>query len=268
MRFTLPNHRRSYLRHCYPESFNRYLYAEGDPVNGNDPSGLCDDWILGITMSSGAAAGLASGAIVAFPYSSTANSGNLGVLQGVLQVAAQVFAPTSSTYTAISSLVAAAADQQPINVVTFSGGAEAFTKAVSFLNSHGQQSVTGLISNITYISPGAIATPLYDNGNTAVLLGNNLLDNLVTGGSMFGLLGVKPQVAPNCGHKLDCIAGYFSNFLSDRSGSDCSAPTMFNQGNYNSPSPGFQDPFSWLNRLYTWTWVTSKITFPPESAAP
>ena len=219
---------------------------------------------------SGSAASLARSAIIAFPYSSTANAVPvLGALQGVLQVAAQLFATTSSTYVAISSLVAAASDQLPINVVTFSGGAEAFTQAVSFLNSHGQQNVANLINNVTYMSPGAILTPLYNNGNTAVLLGNDFADALVTGSSMFALLGVKPQIAYNCGHSLDCIAGHFSDFLTSRAGPGCSAPTMMDQNNFNTFVPfvpGFQDPFFWLNRLYTWTWVTSTITYPPAPA--
>ena len=36
-----------------PGSWNRYTYTLGDPVNGNDPNGLCDVVIAGIVTAPG-----------------------------------------------------------------------------------------------------------------------------------------------------------------------------------------------------------------------
>ena len=38
-------------RKTSPHCWNRYAYSSGDPVNRNDPKGLCDVLIAGITDS-------------------------------------------------------------------------------------------------------------------------------------------------------------------------------------------------------------------------
>ena len=100
-----------------PESLNRYSYAAEDPINSNDPDGLCDVAIAGITSSSvnsEAFAFFSADAISVYPYSNGAGGGwftqSLGVLQGVFDVATQRFGVNSSTTAAIFGLLLAAQD--------------------------------------------------------------------------------------------------------------------------------------------------------------
>src|SRR5581483_6510423 len=62
-----------------PISWNRYAYVNGDPVNGSDPSGLCDVVIGGITQNSGNAGAVeefaaSNNSISVYPYSANSNT--------------------------------------------------------------------------------------------------------------------------------------------------------------------------------------------------
>ena len=63
-------------------TWNKYLYVGDDPVNGYDPSGLCDVVIGGITQNSSNAAGVegyaaSNNAISVYPFSANSNTSSL-----------------------------------------------------------------------------------------------------------------------------------------------------------------------------------------------
>ena len=250
-----------------PASWNRYSYSLSDPANHADPTGLCDVVIAGIIQSAANSPGFQSfadddGAISVYPYSSHSNNDSLihklgNVLYGISQVAAQAFGPTSSTYAAVLGLELASSDGVPINVTAFSGGAEALSAAVSFLDSQGSagQGVVGLIGQITYVAPGSVG-PLYNDGNVSVI-GGGILNWLV------GMAGSIPADATrytdmnHCGHNFVCLATEFPQAFT--SGTPCSSPTIVNQDLSITPLPG--SPYHWSDYLYdaTLRWYYQQI---------
>lgn len=225
-----------------PQSWNFYAYVNGDPVNANDPYGLCDVIMAGITQNrnnapdvEGYAAG--NGAISVFPYSQHSNTSSLlssidSHFAGFAEVAVQSLTAQTSTFAAVTSLLLAAQDGKPINVTTFSGGAAALTAAVNWLNGQGTagQAVVNMIDTITYVAPGA-AQSLYVNLNTTV----------ITGGATNGLVGFATSYPGatvlhdqnNCGHNFGCLLNEFGYV--DSRGDPCSKPAIVNQ-----PLNGFE----------------------------
>ena len=260
-----------------PQSFNRYSYVEGDPIAYADPEGLCDTYIAGITQNSVSGAAFASfgqKAITVYPYAGG------GLAGGVLDVASQKFGSNSATYAAVAGLLLAATDGDPINVVTFSGGAGAFTAAVDFLNSHGRSDVVRQIGAITYVSPGNVGS-LYNNGNVLILNGNDLYDDLATMLTSFG--SVTPQTAPECGHDFGCIQRHFSKLVASRQGTACTAAAEINRRDTSFSDTFMNQPdyvYGEFGFIYGWfaQWglsggyftisspageVTTKITYAP-----
>ncbi len=252
-RFLTPDPYRRSGRLAVPLSLNRYNYVGGDPINRNDPSGLCDVTIAGITQSSANAPDIASygsSDITVFPYAGGASQGFVGYLQGVAQAAAQAFGPTSNTYGVVIGLLNAAEQGGPINVTTFSGGAAAFTAAVNWLNSNGEASVTSMIGNITYVSPGAFGS-LYTNSSTIALLGNDSYDGSAT--LTTSMEGFPIMQASDCGHNFGCIATHFAQLLLSRQGTACSNPQVINVTGPHAASFG-----SFFGPSYDdWTYYTS-----------
>ena len=181
-----------------PSSLNKYAYVRGDPINRNDPRGLCDAVVGGITesSSSNSISGFASqiGAMQAFPYAGT----DIGT--GVGAVLNTSFNQTEEAKTAAAGISAAAADSPgPINLFGFSGGAATITAALPLLSA----SVTARIASITYASPGNFGALGTVNGITpTVILGQGVLDSLATIGTAipFGW----NIVDVNCTHDADC----------------------------------------------------------------
>jgi hypothetical protein len=210
-----------------------------DPINGADPSGLCNTGIGGITnaaFNAPAFAAFNANGRTVFPYSSGSETW-VGVPMGILQVAVQAFGAYSSTFAAIQGLLASAAQGGPIDVITFSGGAGAFTAAVNWLNNNDGSNIVSRINNITYVSPGANGT-LYTNGNAIILAGNSLVDYLAQsftdpGGSSLAALasggGIPVSRANQCGHDFGCIVGAFASVVSGRQSSPCPDPVTINQ---------------------------------------
>jgi hypothetical protein len=230
-------------------SLNRYNYVGDDPINRNDPSGLCDFVAAGITQSSANAPDIASygyQAITVFPYAGGASQGFVGMFSGIEEAGLQALGSTSATYGAVVGLLEAAQQGGPINVTTFSGGAASFTAAVDWLNTNGGQSVTSMIGNITYVSPGAFGS-LYTNSNTVVLLGNSVMDELAT--FFTTMTGHPPMYAIDCGHNFGCIARQFSQLLLSRQGQPCPNPQILN---VTGPQAGaFMDyPSLWYSGAY------------------
>ena len=182
--------------------------------------GRCDVVIGGITQGPSSSTGLAGfatsiGAISAYPYNNTVD-----VPGGVLSVAAQGVGPTLATATASAALIAAAQDAGPINVFTFSGGAQAFNASLAQLPA----SITKSINNVTYIDPGMIGGLTYGNGATSVLKGSGSLNSLV---SLFGTTGAITVVGTNCNHDANCEVAASASLLDSLSGTLCYTPSTF-----------------------------------------
>jgi hypothetical protein len=133
------------------------------------------------------------GAIGAFPYA------GLGTTQSILSVASQaLIGPNASTAVALSALQSALANNTgSIDVIAYSGGAQAFASAISELSSADQ----ARIGNIVYLSPGmgggSLATP-NGVGNVTVVLGSDWVDVAATVGTTIPA-GVR-TIQSSCNH--------------------------------------------------------------------
>ncbi len=244
-----------------PITWNRYLYAAGDPVNANDPSGLTDVVIAGITDTQGANsiddfAGQI-GAITVFPFAGgSIPGGAASVLFGTLtsDAAAEAVA---------QAILAAAADQSgDINIFAFSGGANAFAAALQLLPAD----VISRINNVTYASPGAGGQlPLVNGKAPEVIYGTGLDDNLATLPTIFP--AGTTIVHTTCGHDASCE--FEQAGAASRAGTFCiqcaafSAPDLslalqwvlsIEAAAYStvwgtSPPPNWSDPFGYLQLL-------------------
>jgi hypothetical protein len=158
-----------------PQSWNRYGYVLNDPANRKDPSGLCAAILAGITMEPYESKALDDlqiqlGAVAGFPYNDLSASGS------IMNVASQgLIGPNDSTAVALSALQAALAGTNgSIDVIAYSGGAQAFSTAYSQLSSADQ----ARIGSILYISPGAVGTLVTtkDPSKTSVVMGKGAAD--------------------------------------------------------------------------------------------
>jgi RHS repeat-associated protein len=240
-----------------PQSLNRYAYVLNSPSNVTDPDGLCDAVIAGVNMSPNSpnsaqlnAFAQDIGAETAFPYSES------GVIAGALHVVGQAFGPNEATQTAAAALSAAANDSSgPIDVFTFSGGAEAFNAAVKLLPS----SITSRIRNVVYLSPGHIGD-LYvsSNGNTSTIMNPaGAIDPIISWNSFEG---IPPGLRyTDCAHKANCEFPEQRDFLKTQAGSRCVNKTSPftpnggsdrpNGGDTGGPYWGIGNGFDWL---YLW----------------
>ncbi len=187
-----------------PGSMNRYTYALGDPVNGYDPGGLCTDVIAGITMGPqrGPFQSLASslGADSAYPYQ--------GEDKGTSVLAVENQASDSTTAALNSILYALNTNSGLIDIVAYSGGAQAFTSAYNQLTEAQQQR----IGEILYISPGANGPLASNPGLTDVVEGSGVIDGLAMAGTLvpFGAT----DLVTNCDHTdLACLLRFSATEL-------------------------------------------------------
>jgi|SRR5581483_11024951 len=112
-----------------------YAYVAGDPINRADITGLCNVVIGGFTQSSSSASSEAlnafasdNGSIQAFPY------GGGNIQAGLLSVASpDLLNANGATLAAAAAIYAAYVEDPntPIDITTFSGGAQAFSQAIA-----------------------------------------------------------------------------------------------------------------------------------------
>jgi RHS repeat-associated protein len=155
-RFMRPDPSGSSLIMANPASWNRYAYVLGDPTNSSDPSGLCASMFGGISMGLNPAPNSAGsdfvneqgalGADAGYPYS---DEGKLSSGFGV------VFSSSISTAVALATLqYALSSNSGSIDVIAYSGGAQAFADALTQLSPADQ----ARIGIMLYIAPGMLGT--------------------------------------------------------------------------------------------------------------
>ncbi len=217
-----------------PQSLNRYSYSINDPANVVDPSGLCGLLVIGgvgQTANGGPATAqeeifsVQNHAELLFPY---ANQTSFGGVMSVIAGGAAVEGVKQA-------ILAAAQTPGPINVVAFSGGAQAFTTAVEQLPS----SVQARIGNVTYLSPGTNGTTLFasQNGQTQVFFGEGLRDDLATIATTVPS-GVN-QTYLDCKHVANCEFNAAASYLNTYAKNPCpedqkNPPAPSNSNNNNA----------------------------------
>lgn len=203
-----------------PQSFNRYAYVTSNPLAYTDVTGTCDVVVGGINQTPGTANttieqtfASSIGGIAVFPY---ANGNFPSGLANIISQATQ--GQNANTTTVINAIETAAEDPGPINVFTFSGGAQAFATALNALPGN----VAGRIQNVTYISPGSITGLPSGTGMTTQVSGTGLLDETITGFSdLFNFDSFPYSVNTNCGHDANCELLVEWPFLTTLSGNPC-----------------------------------------------
>lgn len=137
----------------------------------------------------------ALGGIAGFPYSDQTQAQSVG------SVAGQVFGPNASTAVAVAALEEALAQNSgSIDIIAYSGGAQAFTTAFGELTAAQQ----ARIGNILYISPGAGEQLAGTGNNTTVVLGTGGADVAAT--SFMTIPFGANQIRSNCSHTdLACL---------------------------------------------------------------
>jgi hypothetical protein len=245
-----------------PGTWNRYAYVNGDPINRGDPTGLCNVVVAGITEHSSndvAINNFASenGSIETFPYS----GGNIP--DGLLSVASQgLLSANSATIAAALAVYLASVEDpnNPIDITTFSGGAQAFSSAMALL-----PGLRDRIGNVTYVSPGATGSLFAGQTTTAVMGGGSLTEVAVSATGYANLPAGTNLVITRCGHDFACqIANAGTEFAGTTS---CPEPVTI-----SSPPPTIQGfpfnnlfgPFGPLEIVYSsvqYEEVTSRITY-------
>jgi len=211
-----------------PTSWNRYWYAAGDPINVNDPRGLCAVMIAGITMAPGSNADWTQeaqnlGADTAYPYQ---GEGHIGSIVSVIQ---QRYASNASTFAAYEAITRAIAGNGgvPVDIVAYSGGAAAFSAAWKQLTPW-QQSMVG---QILYIAPGTAGAPLANNDNVTVETGSGLANGLAGFGT-----SAPPgasSISTDCLHtQLNCFFDSAGSALAQiQANGPCSFPEVYTRTN-------------------------------------
>ncbi len=249
-----------------PQSLNLYSYVANDPVNGVDPQGLCTVIIGGITQTANSKntetqEELANviGAISALPYAGG------GQISGAANILAQgIGIPTGATATAVSAINLAAQTPGPIDIIAFSGGAAAFSRARNYLNA-----VTrSRIQSLTSIDPAAIQLQRGNGASVSVYSDSvRLANTLLSAYATLRTLDVnKKHETGTCGHDANCaIRTFFDSLVANASfclvgaGSVFGVPTKMSASFIYSP-PAF---FSFIYEKLLASRVTFTIGFDP-----
>ena len=218
-----------------PQSLNLYSYVLNDPTNSKDPEGLCTVMIGGITqtpytpdVTAQQDVASAIGAISAFPYAGGS------IPSGVADILAQGAGCQQEQCSLLWRRSRSSSNPGPIDIITFSGGAQAFTSAWKYLTAD----VQSRIQSITYVAPGGTGQLQAGNPMTADSLGTEVrvledAADFVNTGLQFVVGDYSHPNPPNasyidtgsCGHNAQCI---FARFLDWFSSGFSSCPTGYN----------------------------------------
>ncbi len=225
-RFVTPDPFGGSARAGDPGSWNRYGYVGGDPVNGNDPEGLCDVAIAGVRMEAGKSGkfdSVFSDEITAYPYSGSFPTGLAQLLFGKADVEV-----------AYQAIMRAAQSPGDINVTTISGGSAAFAAAYARLS----KELKARIHNITYLLPGNIAGELpKGTGQTTLVLGK-WSDYFLPSGPV--LPGERTKIIESdCGHDPDCVLKEQASLLASVAGTPCDSPERITRTSVAADVYGF-----------------------------
>ncbi len=255
-----------------PQSWNRYNYVNGDPVNKQDPNGLCSVAIEGVNgnpaVDTFGTTATNLGANIAYPYSGESNwAGYAGATVGSSD-------STSAAYNAL--LYALNNNSGSIDVVTYSGGATAFAAAFNMLGFAQQQR----IGTVLYIAPGGAGQLPAGTDQAYAVFGSGWKDNMANFGISlpFGTL----STYTNCNHTdFACLASAASAQLASiKADGPCNNPNIFTRqnpagiytaGGGSSPAPVATAWGYWLGGGISWNWpdptfsVDSSISFNMEN---
>jgi RHS repeat-associated protein len=251
-----------------PQSWNRFTYANNDPINRNDPTGRCSVVAGGITEGPGSDQGLNQlatdlGGISAFGYGNTVNMGIVGPVAGVVEVGSAAATTTAGVAAVASAILAAAQDPGPIDIFAFSGGAQDVTTALANLPA----SIVSRIRNIVYIDPGFLGSLATSAGATTVVQGSGFINWAV---SAFGTTGTLNVINTNCNHNVACEIQAIQSAINKLTAatSPCGTSAAFSV----VPLSSFWNPFLfWLDwdisevsSTIIFEDVSSSVTFVPD----
>ncbi len=209
-----------------PGSLNKYSYVGGDPINRNDPSGLCAVMLSGITMGPGTNSvwtneAVRLGADSAYPYEGE------GAIRSVASVVSQASGPNDSTAAALMAIrYSLASNSGLIYIIAYSGGAAAFTAAYGQLDA----SERARIGLVQYISPGSATALANVAGTTSVVMGTSGFDWAATVGTQVPR-GV-PIQSTSCDHTdIGCLLGHAQALSAITANGPCNNPLQFTRTN-------------------------------------
>ena len=249
-----------------PTSLNLYAYVLDDPINSQDPEGLCTVMIGGITqipytpdVTAQQDVAESIGAISAFPY----NSGSKAI--DITNILAQgVGVPTGAVATALQAIALAAQNSGPIDIIAFSGGAAAFTSAWNYLS----PDVQSRIQSITYVAPGSSPAQSLTSGTpgTTIDVYEDSTDFANTALQLVG--GSRPSSqnytnTGNCGHNANCIfANYLDQITTGKSSCQIGAGGVFGAPPPKASSQGYNNPFGSFMMTFYWGMVGGPAPVP------
>ena len=220
-----------------PQSLNSYSYVKNIPVALSDPLGLCPLIVAGFTDTPGNSPDLLAyaaqiGADVVFPYAGQSVLADVGSIVG--QDLGAVNAAVQITETALQDAGSPSQNDSgnAVNVITFSGGAQAASSAVNDL---GNVNLTSAV----YLEPGTgaitgLLTGLQQGTNqSAIVRGKGVLNgllNLVT--RSHGI----PVSHTDCRHSAACVFDQLSNGTgpaAPQNTDPCNDPKIFVRGQGN-----------------------------------
>jgi len=221
-RFLTPDRRGGKLAN--PGSLNKYTYVGGDPINKNDPKGLCAVFVGGFTSNYNSSTAFtqianAGGENQAYPFSGLSFFQSLATWQG-----------STATNVALAAINnALQSNSGTIDIVAWSGGAAAFTNAYNQLSASQQQR----IGNIVYVGPANIGG-LATNSTTTVLLGQGWQDNGATSATT-----IPASIDTTCNHgDFACFVQQAqTQFAAIQNDGSCNSPNVYTrQGQFSAPS--------------------------------
>jgi len=212
-----------------PQSWNRYAYVGGAPLEVIDPSGLCGNVVIGGSTQTPGTPGIAAqtafansiDADIAFPFA------HMSILGSLAEVEEAGFVANPSVLVAASAIAHAAANGGPFTIYAISGGAQVTMTALAILGPKIASRAT-----VVGISPGFALNSVFGAGNEfEVIYGGQGLDDAVGLTADFAGLNPGPAYETVCGHNPQCEFQAASSVLRRYASPSCGTmPATFTGG--------------------------------------